>query len=287
MDKQKAGAIAGLGLAAIVGYYLYAGGQEEETTIGGSGSFSGLGGSEGLLTGQDTKVAGTSDSGINYNINLPEIDTSGLQNILNEPISGSQNVPLSPTKDPSIATSKKEAVTPSTTQVTKSSGGFLDSLSSSLGQVFGTQAQRTNERGDYITTAAGGGAGEIKGESLGTQFLNLLSGKTASGEKTVSALPTGASTASSNLGVSEAIQAIKANEGSKSSSSSKKASVGSDSRYVGKTYKSSDIVSRIKSNSSSSSKKSGSTVSLSEAKKGSSRFSSQPSSGTGKVKKIR
>lgn len=98
MDKQKVGAIAGLGLVAAIGYYLYASTQTEVTTIGGSGSFTGLGGSEGLLTGGNAALAGTSDSGINYNIALPAVDTSGIANLLSAPISGAPDEQLMPKK---------------------------------------------------------------------------------------------------------------------------------------------------------------------------------------------
>ena len=199
MDTEKSiKTFIGLGAVGIAAYLAYTQlSGEENTSIGGSGAFSGLGGSEGLTS---EGIAGTSDSGISYNINLPQVDTGGISSF----ITGGSDI-LSDDKtvtsgdsiitgggDIKAVTSKKEAVTSGDSTKAETSG----SLSSSLAQVFGTEAQKTNERGDYYTTAAGGGAGAIKGQSLGQMALNILTGKTVSGQ-TVNAgsLPTGATTA--------------------------------------------------------------------------------------------
>lgn len=203
MDKEKTIKSAiGLGAVGIAAYLAYTQlfGAAENTTIGGSGSFSGLGGAESLT---DEGISGQSESGVSYNINLPQVDTSGISalmsggsSILDSGDSGASGSSggsvITGAGEIPIVTSKKSAVVSGDSTKAETSG----SLSSSLAQVFGTEAQKTNERGDYYTTAAGGGAGAIKGKSLGEMALNLLTGKTASGASVSGSLPTGASTAS-------------------------------------------------------------------------------------------
>ena len=194
MEKQTKSLI-GVGLIGLAAYWAYNQLQgEEATTIGGSGSFTGLGGSESGAEGIGD-LTGTSDSGINYNINLPTVDTSPIEALISSP-TVSSNGAIATTAETPVLTKKESVSTPSDSA--KSGGtGILNSLSTSLSQVFGTESQKTNERGDYYTTAAGGGAGAIKGQSLGEMAINLLSGKTASGQTVKSEpLPTGASTAS-------------------------------------------------------------------------------------------
>lgn len=206
MDKEKtiksAVGLGAVGLAAYLAYSQLAG-KEDSTSLGGSGSFSGLGGAESLT---EEGISGTSDSGVSYNINLPQVDTSGVSAL----ISGGT---VSPTASEdktvtSVLTGAGESAAVLTKKTASSAGlsttaaETSGSLSASLGQVFGTPSQRTNERGDYYTTAAGGGAGQIKGLSLGEMALNLLSGKTASGQSSKSeALPTGATTANSGYNI--------------------------------------------------------------------------------------
>jgi hypothetical protein len=205
MDKEKtiksAIGLGAVGLAAYLAYTQLTG--EENTSLGGSGSFSGLGGAESLT---EEGISGTSDSGIAYNINLPQVDTSGIEALIS---GGSISPSTSEDKTvTSVITGAGESAATLTKKAASSAGASpakaetSGSLSSSLAQVFGTQAQKTNERGDYYTTAAGGGAGQIKGLSLGEMALNLLSGKTASGQSSKSeALPTGATTANSGYNI--------------------------------------------------------------------------------------
>jgi hypothetical protein len=313
MEKQTKSLI-GIGLLGVAAYWAYTQlSGEEETTIGGSGSFTGLGGGETGAQGALDNLTGTSDSGIAYNINLPSVDTGLVESILNEPTSGSGDLVTSPVTP---TATKKEAVS-SSKPTTSSGGGILDSIATSLSQVFGTESQKTNERGDYYTTAAGGGAGAIKGQSLGEMALNLLSGKTASGKSVDATLPTGASTASnpaydlSGLTKSDLQKIVETDKAKKE----EQAAAIAQTKIAAPTNTSaSDIMSYLNSggvlvnndtgatiskkaatstpsssssSSSSSSKKSSNTVSLSEASKGSSRFASQPSSGTGKVIKVK
>lgn len=290
-DKQKIGAIAGLGLVTAIGYYLFISNNGDETTIGGSGSFTGLGGSDSMLTGDDSALTGTSDSGINYNISLPTVDTSGIANLLNEPTitPSAANIPVTAnTAEPVV--SKKALSTGTNTGSTRRASKSLDSLAGSLGQVFGNENQKTNERGDYYTTAAGGGAGAIKGLSLGEQALNLLSGKTASGKSVNGALPTGASTADSgiNLPSSSQLKEIASKKEAQEAAISKTkiaAPKPNTASYSGAVSALQGYADSKKSVSpSASSTKKGNTISLAEAKKGSARFST-PS--TGKVIKVK
>jgi len=194
--------VIGLGAVGIAAYLAYAQlSGEEGTSIGGSGTFSGLGGAESLT---EEGISGTSDSGVSYNINLPQVDTSGISALISGGSSildggevvtsgGSGDSVITGAGEIKAVASKKAAVSAGDTTKAETSG----SLSSSLAQVFGTEAQKTNERGDYYTTPAGGGAGAIKGQSLGQMALNILTGKTSSGKSVSSSLPTGASTADS------------------------------------------------------------------------------------------
>lgn len=203
MDTEKTvKSVIGLGAVGLAAYLAYSQlSGEESTSLGGSGAFSGLGGGETLT---EEGISGTSDSGVSYNINLPQVDTSGISALISggssildggdSGASGTGETVITGAGDIKTATSKKLAATAGDNTKAETSG----SLSSSLAQVFGTPAQRTNERGDYYTTAAGGGAGAIKGQSLGEIALNILSGKTSSGKSVSSSLPTGASTADSD-----------------------------------------------------------------------------------------
>jgi hypothetical protein len=192
MTEKTTKALIGIGVIGLAAYYYLNQQTEESTTLGGSGSFAGLGGLEEATGGALDNLAGTSESGISYNINLPEVDYSGLSNLINAPEAvEDSNTVITSKGDSEPVLTKKAATTAKDSTKAETSG----SLSSSLAQVFGTEAQKTNERGDYYTTAAGGGAGAIKGQSLGQMALNLLTGKTASGKTVSSTLPTGASTA--------------------------------------------------------------------------------------------
>lgn len=202
MDKEKTiQSVIGIGAVSLAAYLAYTQlSGEESQSIGGSGAFSGLGGGESLT---EEGISGTSDSGVSYNINLPQVDTSGISALVSggsildggEVVTsgGSGDSVITGAGDIKPVSSKKSAVTAGDSTKAETSG----SLSSSLAQVFGTPAQRTNKRGDYYTTPAGGGAGAIKGQSLGEIALNILSGKTSSGKSVSSSLPTGASTADS------------------------------------------------------------------------------------------
>lgn len=295
MEKQ-AKSLIGISLIGLTAYWAY--NQftaDDSTTIGGSGSFAGLGGSESTSEGGLGDIAGTSDSGISYNINLPSVDTAPLEAMLTAPTTASTGDVLTTTGAETPIVTKKEAVI--SASPTKGSS-TLNSLSTSLSQVFGTEAQKTNERGDYYTTAAGGGAGAIKGLSLGEQAINLLSGKTASGKSTSGSLPTGTSTESRNLGLTS--------EGIKAAAESKKqqtAAIAQTKIAAPTATNKTDLMSYLKSGGTLTNQSTGAvisakktasatpkttvkktTVSLAEAKKGSSRISS---SSTGKVIKVK
>jgi len=196
MDKEKSiKTVIGLGAVGVAAYLAYSQlTKSDSETIGGSGAFSGLGGGESLTS---EGLTGTSDSGINYNISLPAVDTSGISqfisgggSILDETESTGGNSVITGSGEVIQAVTKKAAVSAGDSTKSETSG----SLSSSLAQVFGTQAQKTNERGDYYTTAAGGGAGAIKGKSLGEMFIDSVK-KVTSSEGVDTKIYTGASTA--------------------------------------------------------------------------------------------
>lgn len=278
--------LSAVGVAAYLAYTRLTG--KEEETIGGSGAFSGLGGSEGLT---EEGISGTSDSGINYNISLPAVDTSALEKFISGgsiATTGGDNETVSAPSTPSIipeVLTKKEAVTAGSTTKAETSG----SLSASLGQVFGTQAQRTNERGDYYTSPSGGGAGAIKGKSLGEMFIDKVKSVTSS-EGVDTKIYTGASTAYSSPVTSEGIQAaLKAKKEQDKRISETKIGAYTpvsnplqalkDSGIVKQSYDPSKTTTTTKkealSTSTSSTNKS---ISLKEASRGSSRFSSQGTS---------
>ena len=176
MDK-KAKVIIGIGALAAT-YFMLSSSNSED--VGGSGNFGGLG------SGGVEELAGETDSGIPYNISFPSIDPSPIFSIMNEPAkTGGSTVVTSDVETPILT--KKESVVSSQEQD--------GSLASSLAQVFGTQAQKTNERGDYYTTSAGGGAGAVKGKSLGEMFIDTAK-KVTSSKGVDTKIYTGASTAS-------------------------------------------------------------------------------------------
>ena len=176
MDK-KAKVIIGIGALAAT-YFMLSSSNSED--VGGSGNFGGLG------SGGIEELSGQTDSGIPYNISFPSIDPSPIFSIMNEPAGG--NTVLTSDAETPIKT-KKESVVSSNIQEQDGS------LASSLAQVFGTQAQKTNERGDYYTTSAGGGAGAVKGKSLGEMFIDTAK-KVTSSKGVDTKIYTGASTAS-------------------------------------------------------------------------------------------
>jgi hypothetical protein len=284
--------LIGLSAVGVAAYLMYnqLSGKDEET-IGGSGAFSGLGGGEGLT---EEGISGTSDSGINYNISLPTPDTSAIERIIS---GGTISPTATDTKteggDSFITgggeitpfVSKKAATTAGNADKAETSG----SLSASLAQVFGTTAQRTNERGDYYTTSAGGGAGAVKGKSLGEMFIDKVKSVTSS-EGVDAKIYTGATTAYKSPVTAEGIEAVLKTKKEQDAAISQ-TKIGAykpvdnplqalkDSGIVKQSYnpnqqtKKEAVVSGA--TGSQTTKKS---ISLTEASKGSSRFSSQGSS---------
>lgn len=186
MDK-KSKTIIGIG-AVVAAYVMLAGTKSDD--VGGSGNFGGLG------SGGVEELSGETDSGIPYNISFPAIDPSPIFSIMNEPAkTGGNTVVTSDTETP-IKT-KKESLTKTKKESLTSSDSIEKdgSLASSLAQVFGTESQKTNDRGDYYTTSAGGGAGAIKGKSLGEMFIDTAK-KVTSSKGVDTKIYTGASTAS-------------------------------------------------------------------------------------------
>jgi hypothetical protein len=276
--------LSAVGVAAYLAYSQLTGNNEE--TIGGSGAFSGLGGGESLTS---EGITGTSEGGINYNISLPAVDTSGISqfisggdSVLNDSgSSGGESIITGGGEIPAVVT-KKAATTSGDSTKSETSG--------SLAQVFGTQAQRTNERGDYYTTAAGGGAGAIKGKSLGEMFIDSVK-KVTSSEGVDTKIYTGASTATNNKVSTEGIQAaLKAKKEQDQAISQTKIGAYTpvsnplqalkDSGIVKSTYNpnSSTTTKKEAVTSSSNGSTTKKTISLAEASKGSSRFSSQGTS---------
>jgi len=178
MDK-KAKVIIGIGALAAT-YFMLSSSNSED--VGGSGNFGGLG------SGGIEELSGQTDSGIPYNISFPSIDPSPIFSIMNEPAKTGGNTIVTSDAETPIKT-KKESVISSNIQEQDGS------LASSLAQVFGTESQKTNERGDYYTTSAGGGAGAVKGKSLGEMFVDTVKNVTTSKGKDTK-IYTGASTAS-------------------------------------------------------------------------------------------
>lgn len=178
MDN-KSKAIIGIGALAAA-YIMFAGTKSDD--IGGSGNFGGFG------SGGVEELSGVSDSGIPYNISFPSIDPSPIFSMMSEPAKTGGSTAVTSDVETPILT-KKESVVSSNLQEQDGS------LASSLAQVFGTQAQKTNKRGDYYTTSAGGGAGAIKGKSLGEMFIDTAK-KVTSSKGVDTKIYTGASTAS-------------------------------------------------------------------------------------------
>ncbi len=290
--------IIGLGAVGVAAYLAYSQlTKTDSETIGGSGAFSGLGGGESLTS---EGLTGTSDSGINYNISLPAVDTSGISqfisggdSVLNDSgSSGGESIITGGGEIPAVVTKKAATISGDSTK-SETSG----SLASSLAQVFGTQAQRTNERGDYYTTAAGGGAGAIKGKSLGEMFIDSVK-KATSSEGVDTKIYTGATTATNNKVTTEGIQAaLKAKKEQDAAIAQTK--IGAykpvsnplqalkDSGIVKQSYNPSTTTTATKkealstSTSSQSTKK---TISLKEASTG---YRGTPTKSTGKVIKVK
>lgn len=295
--------VIGLGAVGVAAYLAYSQlTKTDSETIGGSGAFSGLGGGESLTS---EGLTGTSDSGINYNISLPAVDTSGISQF----ISGGGSI-LDESEDTggnSIITGGGEIVQAVTKKAATSAGDSTKSetsgsLSSSLAQVFGTQAQRTNERGDYYTTAAGGGAGAIKGKSLGEMFIDSVK-KVTSSEGVDTKIYTGASTATQSkydltgVDVKGILQTdkTKKEEMEKAISQTKIAAYTpvsdplqalKDSGIVKSTYNPNSSTTTKKETLSTSNGSQKKTISLKEASN-SSRFSSTGSTTTKKVIKVK
>jgi len=186
MDKSGK-ALIGVGVIAAAAYLYMSGAKNED--VGSGGNFGGLGGG-----GTSEGLAGVTDSGTPYNISFPAVDPSPIINLISEPVnsgssgSGDSDLITTITKTETPTTTKKASLT---TDQKEQDG----SLSSSLAQVFGTESQKTNSRGDYYTTAAGGGAGAIKGKSIGETVIGFLSKSYKDSKTEAAKLPTGATTA--------------------------------------------------------------------------------------------
>lgn len=190
MDK-KSKALIGVGVIAATAYLISMNKTGEEAF--GGGNFGGLGG------GGLESIEGVTDSGTPYNINFPAVDPSPIIKLIDQPVSSGTSG-----GDSDVITTVTEKVsTPTTTKKSSTKKGALTedqieqsgSFTTSLAQVFGTENQKTNERGDYYTTAAGGGAGAIKGKSIGETVVGFLSQSYKASKTEAARLPTGASTA--------------------------------------------------------------------------------------------
>jgi len=177
-----------VGVGALAGI-LFLTQSDEQAYGGGSGAFGGGFGGDGSIG--ETGVSGVSDSGTPYSFNFPTPDTSWVSSFMAPSTSGS--VMTEPT--PVITPKKESASMISTSSGTSGSSG---GLTSSLAQIFGTPSQRVDERGDAITSPSGGGSGAIKGESLGTKFINAAKNAFAAEKDPANRTPTGASTSISS-----------------------------------------------------------------------------------------
>lgn len=185
MDK-KSKALIGVGVIAATAYLISMNKTGEEGF--GGGNFGGLGG------GGLESIEGVTDSGTPYNISFPAVDTTPIIKLIDEPVSsgrsgGDSDLITTVTEKVSSPTSTKKSAL--TEDRIEQSGSFTTSLA----QVFGSENQKTNERGDYYTTAAGGGAGAIKGKSIGETVVGFLSQSYNASKTEEARLPTGASTA--------------------------------------------------------------------------------------------
>jgi hypothetical protein len=205
MDK-KSKALIGVGVIAVTAYLISMNKSTEETF--GYGNFGGLGG------GGLESVEGVTDSGTPYNITFPTIDPSPIIKLIDQPVSSGRV-----DEDSDVITTVTEKVsTPTTTKKTALSQDRKEqsgSFTSSLAQIFGTEDQKTNVRGDYYTTAAGGGAGAIKGKSIGEMVTSFLSQSYEKSKTYASNIPTGASTATQYTISEDAIAALQAEQARK------------------------------------------------------------------------
>jgi hypothetical protein len=207
MDK-KSKALIGVGVIAATAYLISMNKTAEEGF--GGGNFGGLGG------GGLESIEGVTDSGTPYNINFPAVDPSPIIKLIDDPISTER----SGGETDLITTVTEKVSSPTTTKKSAISQDRIEqsgSLTTSLAQVFGAENQKTNERGDYYTTAAGGGAGAIKGKSIGETVVGFLSQSYKASKTEAAKLPTGASTAvDPKYSISaDAIAALQAEQASK------------------------------------------------------------------------
>jgi hypothetical protein len=185
MDK-KSKALIGVGVIAATAYLISMNKTGEEGF--GGGNFGGLGG------GGLESIEGVTDSGTPYNISFPSVDPTPIIKLIDQPVSSGTSG-----GDSDLITTVTEKVsTPTTTKKSALSQDRIEqsgSFTTSLAQVFGAENQKTNERGDYYTTPAGGGAGAIKGKSIGEMVTGFLSQSYKASKTEAAMLPTGASTA--------------------------------------------------------------------------------------------
>jgi hypothetical protein len=185
MDK-KSKAIIGVGVIAATAYLISMNKTGEESF--GGGNFGGLGG------GGLESIEGVTDSGTPYNISFPAVDPTPIIKLIDQPVSSGTSG-----GDSDLITTVTEKVsTPTTTKKSALSQDRIEqsgSFTTSLAQVFGAENQKTNVRGDYYTTPAGGGAGAIKGKSIGEMVTGFLSQSYKASKTEAAMLPTGASTA--------------------------------------------------------------------------------------------
>ena len=152
MDKNKALKVGALAAAGLLAFNFLGKGSEEET-IGGSGSFGGFGGG-GI---EETIGDDIAETAAPFNITFPEIPTfnipSGSGDSFIIPDSSSFGTGGTPE-----ATDSSLVSTPENTPKKAITSALLPAYDS---------------RGDAISSG-GGGSGAIKGDSLGSKFIKLI-----------------------------------------------------------------------------------------------------------------
>lgn len=284
-----------IGVGVIAAAYFYMSGSKTDD-VGSGGNFGGLGGGESMES-----IEGITDSGTPYNISFPTVDPSPIIKLINDPVnSGSSEDDIVSTVTETVndtVTTKKDAL------ISEDQKEQDRSLSSSLGHVFGSENQKTNSRGDYYTSAAGGGAGAIKGKSIGETVVSFLSQSYKDSKTEKAVLPVGASTYAdpkyslTGVDVKAVLQADQTKK-TQMQEAINQTKIGAytpisdpmqalkDSGIVKSTSSSSKSSGGVSGSSKSISTSTKKAVSLAEAKN-SSRIKSQPSTGSGKVIKVK
>jgi len=166
MDTKSKQKMIGIGAIGLVAYYLYSSGAAASSDS--SGSFGTTGGG-GVIS--EEGVEATTEDGTAYNITFPETDYSSLTSLLTS--AGATDTTKKESAIAKSTASTPVSYTPGTSTSVSSNPDSSNVKTSSSGGISSLLGTSYNASGDAVSYG-GGGAGAVKGESIGSTVLGYL-----------------------------------------------------------------------------------------------------------------